>query len=73
MLNKLYKILFLELERFMGFVKIYSTQKFSNNPFVKGPDKICYKVFKHLSHRLIEDLYTVNEAGIETWNGFRLL
>jgi hypothetical protein len=73
MLNMLHKNLFLDLESFISFLKIGPRQKFSNSPFIQEPDKICYKVFKHLSEKLIAELYTVNEAGMKTWKGFRLL
>jgi hypothetical protein len=62
-----------ELETFLSFLKIGSAHKFSNSPFVQEPDKICYKVFKHFSQKLIAELYSLNEAGIKTWKGFRLL
>ena len=77
MMNFLRKSLSLEIENFVGQIKsilgtgIFSS--FTKSAFVQYRKKIQPEVFKYLSHRLIEEFYTDNEASVKLWKGFRLL
>lgn len=73
MLNMLRKSLSLEIENFVGFLKLKAPQKFTKSAFVQARMKIKPEVFKHLSHTLTREFYTDNELGVKLWKGFRLL
>jgi len=61
MLNLLRKSLSLEIENF------------TKSAFVQARMKIKPAVFEHLSHTLVNEVYTDNDTAIKLWNNFRLL
>ncbi len=73
MLNLLRKSLSLEIENFIGLLKLGSLKKFTKSAFVQARMKIKPEVFEHLSQTLVNEFYTDNEAAIKLWNNFRLL
>jgi len=73
MLNMLRKSLSLEVDNFLNFLKIKSTNTFTKSAFVQARMKIKPEIFKHLSDSLINEFYTDNDSAIKKWNGFRLL
>ncbi len=73
MLNLLRKSLSLEIENFIGFIKLGSLKKFTKSAFVQARMKIKPEVFEHLSQTLVDEFYTDNDAAIKLWNNFRLL
>jgi hypothetical protein len=73
MFNLLPKSLFLESVNFLRFLKIEPVQMFNKIPFLQKPKKFGPKLLKYLSPKLIDQLYTDNEAGNKRWKGFRLM
>ena len=73
MLNMLRKSLSLEVENFISFLKLKSTQRFTKSAFVQARMKIKPEVFEHLSQTLIHEFYTDNDSAIKKWKNFRLL
>lgn len=73
MFNMLRKSLSLEIENFLSFLKVNSTNKFTKSAFVQARMKIKPTVFKHLSQTLINEFYTDNELAVKKWRKFRLL
>jgi hypothetical protein len=68
------KSLSLEIENFVGlFNKHFNLKPFTKSAFVQYRKKIKPELFKHLSDTIVNEFYTDNEAGVELWNGFRLL
>jgi hypothetical protein len=77
MMNFLRKSLSLEIENFVNHVRVFFDNKlfpsYTKSAFVQGRNKIHPEVYKHLSNKLIEELYTDNDESIKLWKGYRLL
>lgn len=73
MMNFLRKSLSLEIENFVSLFKNGYKSRFSKSAFVQARMKVKPEVFDKLSHVLLNEFYTDNDAAIKLWRGFRLL
>ena len=72
-MNFLRKSLSLEIETFISVFKSKSRSRFTKSAFVQARKKIKPEVFDKLSHVLLKEFYTDNEAAVKLWKGFRVL
>jgi hypothetical protein len=71
-MNFLRKSLSLEIETFISVFKSKSRSRFTKSAFVQARKKIKPEVFDKLSHVLLKEFYTDNEAAVKLWKGFRV-
>lgn len=77
LMTRITKTLSIEIDSFVAELNrikcMDKIETFTKSAFVQYRQKIDANVFKHLSHRFVEEFYSDNDDNIKLWQGFRLL